>query len=215
MTYLNSSLGTYYKFVVNNVAGTTSGEGQQIWQSNSASTTVYIYILTPSTPYEWNAYYNQAQNNVTVVYSDSITPSSVIVTITDLKTNLQVVSQTYTATPSFTYNYHDPTGMGSYQVNIVINRLSSQTRDQRMITSAKTFGITMPVDIYIVYALSTLFLMILAGLFSYANARRGGFAVVIVAVVLMYFGLLPWGMITVAMLAAIFAVMSLFSSRVQ
>ena len=30
-----TTVGTYYKFVVNNVPGTQSGEGEVIWQSNT------------------------------------------------------------------------------------------------------------------------------------------------------------------------------------
>lgn len=214
ITY-TTTVGTYYKFVVNNVVGTTEGEASKIWQSNTASTTIYMYVLTPSTPYEWNAYYNAGTDNVTVVYSDTITPTSVTVTIKDLKTNLNVLTRTFTATKAFTLEYHDALGNGTYQVNILITRLGTSTRDQRIVTSPHTYGITLPVDNYIIWAISTIILMIIAGLFGYANSRRGALAVVVIAFLFMWFGLLPWTMVTIAMLAAIFAVMSLFASRVQ
>lgn len=214
MTY-TTTVGTYYKFVVNNVGGTTSGEGEQIWQANTASTVVQIYIVSASTPYEWNAYYTASSSNVTVVYSDTVTPTSVTVTILDLKTNLQVLSRTYTSTPSFTLEYHDQLGNGSYQVNILINRMGMTVRDQRIVISPNTYGTTLPVDTYIVWAISTVVLMLIAGMFSYANSKRGALAVVVIAVIMMLFKLLPWSMVTVAMLAAMFAVMSLFASRVQ
>lgn len=213
MTY-STTYGVYYKFVVNNVPGTTSGEGETIWQSNAASTIVYIYVLSPSTPYEWNAYYNNANDNVTVIYSDTVTPSSVVVTIKDLKTNLVVLTRSYTSTASFTLEYHDNSGTGSYQVSIVINRLGMMVRDQRMVSSPDAYGTILPVDNYIIWAISTVVLMLIAGMFSYTNSKRGAFAVVIVAVLMMIFKLLPATMMTVAMLAAIFAVMSLFASRV-
>lgn len=214
MTY-TTTVGTYYKFVVNNIGGTTSGEGEKIWQSNAASTTVQIYIVSASTPYEWNAYYTTSTNNVTVVYSDTVTPTNVRVEILDLKTNLQVLSRTYTSTPSFTLEYHDQLGNGSYQVNILINRMGMTVRDQRIVTSPNTYGTILPADNYIVWAISTVVLMLIAGMFSYSNSKRGALAVVVIAVVMMIFKLLPWGMVTVAMLAALFAVMSLFASRVQ
>jgi hypothetical protein len=214
ITY-TTTVGTYYKFVVNNVVGTTEGETSKIWQSNSASTTIYMYVLSPSTPYEWNAYYNPSNHNVTVVYSDSVTPSSVTVTIKDLKTTLNVLTRTFTSTPSFTLEYHDTLQNGTYQVNIVINRLNMTVRDQRIVTSPDTYGISLPVDNYIIWAISTIILMIIAGLFGYANSRRGALAVVVIAFLFMWFGLLPWNMVSIAMLAAIFAVMSLFASRVQ
>jgi hypothetical protein len=214
ITY-TTTVGTYYKFVVNNVVGTTEGEASKIWQSNSASTTIYMYVLSPSTPYEWNAYYNPSNHNVTVVYSDSVTPSSVTVTIKDLKTTLNVLTRTFTSTPSFTLEYHDTLQNGTYQVNIVINRLNMTVRDQRIVTSPDTYGISLPVDNYIIWAISTIILMIIAGLFGYANSRRGALAVVVIAFLFMWFGLLPWNMVSIAMLAAIFAVMSLFASRVQ
>lgn len=214
LTY-TTTIGTYYKFVVNPSGGGTSGEGEKIWQSNSASTIVQIYIVSASTPYEWNAYYTASTNNVTVVYSDTVTPTSVIVTILDLKTNLQVLSRTYVATPSFTLEYHDQLGNGSYQVNILINRMGMTVRDQRVVVSPNTYGTTLPVDTYIVWAISTVVLMLIAGMFSYSNSKRGALAVVVIAVIMMLFKLLPWSMVTVAMLAAMFAVMSLFASRVQ
>jgi hypothetical protein len=204
-----TTIGTYYKFVVN------GGEGEQIWQSNSASTIVQIFIISVSTPYEWNAYYATPSNNVTVVYSDTVTPTSITVTILDLKTNLQVLTRTYLATPSFTMEYHDPLGNGSYQVNILINRMGMTVRDQRTVTSPNAYGTILPTDNYIVWAISTVVLMLIAGMFSYSNSKRGAFAVVVIAVIMMLFKLLPWGMVTVAMLAALFAVMSLFASRVQ
>jgi len=213
MSY-TTTYGVYYKFVVNNVPGTTSGEGETIWQSNAASTTVYVYVLSASTPYDWNAYYNNANDNVTVIYSDTITPSSVTVTIKDLKTNLVVLTRTYTSTPSFTLEYHDNSGTGSYQVSIVINRLSTTLRDQRIVSSPDAYGTILPVDNYIIWAISTVVLMLIAGMFSYTNSKRGAFAVVVIAGIMMIFKLLPQTMVTVAMLAALFAVMSLFASRV-
>jgi hypothetical protein len=213
----SSTAGAYYKFVVNNVVGTTSGEGETIWQSNAAAPTIYIYVISPSTPYEWNAYYNPTNNNVTVVYSDSIVPTSIMITIKDLKTNINVMTRTILSTPNFILEYHDDSGTGSYQVSIVINRMGSSVRDQRMVTSPKTYGITFPNDSNITYAASTIILMIIAGLFSYAHSKRGALAVVIVAVVMMVFRLLPWttGMVAVVGIAAMFAVLSLFASRVQ
>jgi hypothetical protein len=213
MTY-STTYGVYYKFVVNNVPGTTSGEGETIWQSNAVSTIVYVYVLSPSTPYEWNAYYNNANDNVTVVYSDTVTPSSVVVTIKDLKTNLVVLTRTYTSTPSFTLEYHDNSGTGSYQVSIIMNRLGNTIRDQRIVSSPDAYGTILPVDNYIIWAISTVVLMLIAGMFSYTNSKRGAFAVVVIAAVMMIFKLLPQTMVTVAMLAALFAVMSLFASRV-
>ena len=213
----SSTAGAYYKFVVNNVVGTTSGEGETIWQSNAASPTVYVYVISPSTPYEWNAYYNPTTNNVTVVYSDTIVPESIVLTIKDLKTNINVITRTIVATPNFILEYTDVSGTGSYQVSVVINRMGSSVRDQRMVTSPKTYGITFPNDSNITFAASTLILMIIAGLFSYAHSKRGALAVVIVAVVMMVFRLLPWttGMVAVVGIAAMFAVLSLFASRVQ
>ena len=213
-TYTTTA-GTYYKFVVNNVPGTTSGEGEVIWQSNSLSPIVQVFITSASTPYEWNAYYTTSSNNVTVVYSDTITPTSVIVSIKDLKTNLVVLTRTYTATRNFALEYHDQLGNGSYQVNIIINRLGGSVRDQRIVMSPNTYGTILPNDQYITWAISTFVLMLIAGMFSYSNSKRGALAVVVVAVIMMIFKLLPWGLMTVAMLAAIFAVMSLFASRVQ
>jgi len=95
--------------------------------------------------------------------------------------------------------------------------MGSSVRDQRMVTSPKTYGITFPNDSNITFAASTLILMIIAGLFSYAHSKRGALAVVIVAVVMMVFRLLPWttGMVAVVGIAAMFAVLSLFASRVQ
>jgi hypothetical protein len=207
--------GAYYKFVVNNVVGTTSGEGETIWQANAATPTVYIYVVSPSTPYEWNAYYAATTHNVTVVYSDSITPTSITVSIKDLKTNLVVMTRVYLAQPSFTLEYNDVLGNGSYQVNIIINRLGMTVRDQRIVTSPDVYGISIPVDKYILWAISTIALMVMAGMFSYSHSKRGALLVVGVAVGFMWFGMLPWSMITVAMLAAMLAVMSLFGSRVQ
>jgi len=213
----SSTVGAYYKFVVNNVVGTTSGEGETIWQSNTASPTVYVYVISPSTPYEWNAYYNPTNNNVTVVYSDSIVPTSITITIKDLKTNINVMTRTILSTPNFILEYHDDSGIGSYQVGIVINRMGGSVRDQRMVTSPKTYGITFPNDSNITYAASTIILMLAAGLFSYAHSKRGALAVVVLAVVMMVFRLLPWttGMVAVVGIAAMFAVLSLFASRVQ
>ena len=213
-TYTTTT-GTYYKFVVNNNPGTTSGEGEVIWQSNTASSIVQIFIVSASTPYEWNAYYNAASNNVTVVYSDTISPTSVIVTIKDLKTNLDVLTRVYYSTPHFTLEYHDQLGNGTYQVNVIITRLGMSTRDQRTVMSPNTYGTILPNDQYITWAISTFVLMLIAGMFSYSNSKRGALAVVVVAVLMMIFKLLPMGLMTVAMLAAIFAVMSLFASRVQ
>lgn len=211
----SATAGSYYKFVVNNVVGTESGEGEVIWQSSASTPTAYIYITSPSTPYEWNAYYVVATHNVTVVYTDTIIPINITVSIKDLKTNLVVLSRSYTLDPDFTLEYHDVSGTGSYQVNIIINRLGMTVRDQRIVTSPDTYGITFPVDKYIVWAISTLVLMLMAGMFSYSNSKRGALAVVAVAVMMMYFGMLPWSMVTVASLAAMMAVMSLFASRVQ
>jgi hypothetical protein len=207
--------GTYYRFVVNNVVGTTSGEGEVIWQSNAASTLAQIFITSASTPYEWNAYYQTSSNNVTVVYSDHITPTSVIVTIKDLKTNLDVLTRVYYSTPNFILEYHDESGTGSYQVSVIITRMGTSIRDQRIVTSPNTYGTILPNDQYITWAISTFVLMLIAGMFSYSNSKRGALAVVVIAVLMMWFKLLPFGMMTVAMLAAIFAVMSLFASRVQ
>jgi len=207
--------GTYYKFVVNNVVGTESGEAEEIWQSNAASTTIYIYSLSSITPYEWNAYYVTSTNNVTVVYTDSIPATNVMVTIRDLKTNLDVMTRSYSSTSAFTLEYHDVSGTGSYQVSVVINRMGVSIRDQRMVTSPNTYGITFPIDNYIKWAISTLAIMIIAGLFGYSNSKRGALALVVFTVVLMLFDMLPWSMSVIVSLAAILAVMSLFSSRVQ
>ena len=214
LTYTTAP-GTYYKFVVNNVAGTEHGEGEQIWQSNAASTTVYIYVLSPATPYEWNAYYTKSTSNVTVVYTDSIIATNVMVTIRDLKTNLDVMTRSFPSTSNFILEYHDVSGIGSYQVSIVINRQGISLRDQRMVSSPNTYGISFPIDDYIKWAIATIILMVVAGLFSYSHSKRGALAVVIIAVIMMLIGMLPWSMTVVASLAAIFAVMSLFSSRVQ
>jgi hypothetical protein len=215
LTYTTTT-GVYYKFVVNNVPGTTNGEGEVIWQSNTASTVVQIFILSASTPYEWNAYYNTASNNVTVMYSDKITPTSVVVTIKDLKTNLDVLTRVYYSTPSFVLEYRDQSGTGSYQVTVLINRMGNAiVRDQRIVTSPNAYGTILPNDQYITWAISTFVLMLIAGMFSYSNSKRGALAVVVIAVLMMWFKLLPMSMMTVAMLAAIFAVMSLFASRVQ
>jgi hypothetical protein len=214
LTY-TTTVGTYYKFIVNMVPGTVAGEGERIWQSNPITVITQIYILSPSTPYEWNAYYAIPANNVTVVYSDTTDPTSIIVTITDLKTNLDVLTRTYLATPNFTLEYHDQLGNGSYQVTILINRLGTSLRDQRIVTSPNAYGSILPNDQYITWAISTFVLMLIAGMFSYSNSKRGALAVVVLAGLFMWLKLLPMTMVTVASLAAIFAVMSLFASRVQ
>lgn len=214
LTY-TTTVGVYYRFIVNMVPGTVAGEGERIWQSNPTTTITQIYILSPSTPYEWNAYYATPANNVTVVYSDTTTPTSIIVTIKDLKANLDVLTRTYLATPSFTLEYHDQLGNGSYQVTILINRLGTSLRDQRIVTSPNSYGSILPNDQYITWAISTFVLMLIAGMFSYSNSKRGALAVVVLAGLFMWLKLLPMTMVTVASLAAIFAVMSLFASRVQ
>lgn len=212
-----TTAGTYYKFVVNPVGGSdVGGEGSAVWLSNTGSTTVNIYILSPSTPYEWNAYYDITNHNVTVLYSDTVEPISVTITINDLKTGLPVLARTYLATSNFTLSYHDQLENGTYQVILVANRLGTVVRDQRIVSAPNLYNITLPVDKYILYAISTLFLMLIAGMFTYINSKRGALAVVVLAAVFMWFGFLPSGnlMLAIAMLAAIFAVMSLFGSRV-
>lgn len=206
--------GIYYKFVVNSVGGTDSGEGSSVWLANTGSTVVNIYILSPSTPYEWNAYYDTDTQNVTVIYSDTITPVSVGITINDLKTGTPVFSQIYYATQSCNVQYHDQLGNGSYQVILVANRLGTDIRDTRMVSSPNTYKLAVPFDQYIVYAFSTIILMLIAGIFSYLDSKRGSLIVVCIAAFMIYFGLLPFGLITVAMLAALFAVLSLFGTRV-
>jgi hypothetical protein len=214
MNYLTST-GTYYKFVVNNVPGTTSGEGEVIWQSNTQTVFPQIFIVSAQLPYEWSASYVTATNNVSVVYSDTVTPTSILVTITDLKTNQNVLTHTYTGVSAFNLEYHDQLGNGTYQVQIQSNRQGSMIKDQRMVSGSGIYSIPLPMEDWLKYSLAVLFLMILAGIFSYSNARKGAFAIVIVAVVFFIFGWLPVNMVSALMIAALFAVASLFGSRVQ
>ena len=74
-------------------------------------------------------------------------------------------------------------------------------RDQRTVMSPNTYGTILPNDQYITWAISTFVLMLIAGMFSYSNSKRGALAVVVVAVIMMIFKLLPWSLMTVAMLA--------------
>lgn len=215
MNYLSTTAGTYYKFVVNNVPGTTSGEGEVIWQSNTATTTVQIFIMGTTAPYEWSASYITATNNVSVTYSDTIVPTSVTITIKDMKTNTNVLTHTYLATSGFNLQYHDQLGNGSYQVVMEANRQGMTVRDTRFVSGGGTYNVTLPMEEYLKYGLSTLVLMVIAGLFGYTNRKVGAFVVVIIAAVFMIFSWLPVNMVSVLMIAAMFAVASLFGSRVQ
>jgi hypothetical protein len=196
----------YYKFVVNN------NEGETIYQATTSKPTIVINILSPSLPYEWNSYYDTNTGNVTVIYTDTITSPYVNISITDMSTG-QVVATTVFTNGNSQYTYHDASGSGNYQVTAWISRNSNIVRDQRMVSSSKKFGITLPTDNYIKWGLSMLCLMVMAGLFGAINAKRGAFAVVAVAAVMIFLELLPLQMWTVTMLAAMIAVSSLLGSK--
>lgn len=208
----NTIQGTYYKFVVND-GGDGTGEGSAIWQSNTVSTTVNINILSPSLPYQWNAYLNETSNNITVVYSDSTSTINTTVAIKDLSNGTIIAAQSYYGNQSFTYTCPaNPNKTGSYQVILINNRVGAITREIKTVTSEHTFGIPLGYDKYLVYGVAVLVLMIIAGLFTAVNAKRGAFVVVIIAAAFMVWQFLPWTMAPYVALAGLFAVLALFSA---
>jgi hypothetical protein len=210
LTYSTLS-GQYYKFVVNCVGGTTEGEGSKVWQSNSGSTIVQIFVLSASMPYEWNSYYDTASHNVTVVYSDSQV-STVNVTIRDIRTNAVVMNQLYYS-DHWTMTYPDTLQNGTYRVDVEINRNGYTTRDSRMVMSSSVYGIPIPMDTTLKYIIATIIQMIVGGLFGYGNSKRGALALVALTGGFIIWGFLPASAVTVATLAALVAVLSLFNSR--
>jgi hypothetical protein len=205
--HLTTTTGIYYKFVV----GTT----ESIWLSNSASTTININTLSASNPYSWSATYNSTTDNITVMYTDSTPVNNVTFVVKDLHTNIIVGSQSFYSVGSVIYLCHgnNGNGTGSYQIAMIDNRVGSAVvRDQKIVGSSKLYEIPIDVDQNMKYALALFVLMIVGGIFTAINARRGGFVVVVIAAAFMIFGFLPWTIVGAVMIAALFAVMALLSA---
>jgi hypothetical protein len=198
--------GKYYNFTVN------GGEGHTIYLASTGVTSVYVSVLTSQQPYSFDAQYNAANGGITSVYTTSTPTDTIQITVTD--TNNGTTLATSSGTGNYVYTYPDPAGIASVQVTAWISRPGSAPfREIRTVVSPNRFNVVVPGDNTVKYALSTIGLMVMAGLFGYINARRGALLLVAVAGMLVLLDFLPKSLTMFVTIALAFAVLGLFGQR--
>ena len=201
--------GMSYKYVLN------AGEAEIIAVADSSRPYITIMYSTMGLTYAYEYDAEIIGSNIVVSYTDDAVAKSVKIEIIDMYTKTIVYSHTFTDTDTVNINYAIDTDLTrTYKINFDIVRYNNvAVRGQRIVSTDFEFSISLPgvPDTFIINIIFLVFIMLFAGLFSYAHAEKGALALAGVTLILWYTQLITISFVVVA-IAFVLALASVLTS---